>query len=513
MAADKKSDRLPPTDTEKASISYAESIDDAKKPATDTLAAHEVPIVEFTAAEERAVVRKLDLVIVTFGMCIYLSAYLDRGNLGNARLMGLQEEALGGSDKAFSIALACFFITYTTWGIPGTMAAKWMLPSRSLATGCALWSIGATLMAACSSPGPIYFLRLMIGVGEAMFGQALPLLCTFWYTKREMAVRMGVFISAGSLAGAFGGLIAWGVNSMHNAKISQWRVLFLIEGLPGLILAVALWFFMPTYPEDKQWFLTPRESDICLARKAKESGNEGNRGIDKRAVKRAFTDWKVYAMPVVYFTFNVNASSVSGFLPTIVKNLGYSSAIAQLMTVPPYAVALVTTVIVAHVSDHLQSRGFFLAGSYILGAVGWILLRVLDAASKDKAILSGRYFGCILLVSAAYIVIPLHLSWAASNNPSQTQRAVAMGMLNLIGQQGSILGSFSFPSAHAPHYYRGVYINLGMQCFGALASVLLSLWFRWENRRRDEVEGKPDPDARLNVLEDFDKAVGFRYVP
>lgn len=156
---------------------------------------------------------------------------------------------------------------------------------------------------------------------------------------------------------------------------------------------------------------------------------------------------------------------------------------------------------------------FFLAGSYILGAVGWILLRVLDAASKDKAILSGRYFGCILLVSAAYIVIPLHLSWAASNNPSQTQRAVAMGMLNLIGQQGSILGSFSFPSSQAPHYYRGVYVNLGMQCFGALGSVLLSLWFRWENKRRDEVEGKPDPEARLNVLEDFDRAVGFRYVP
>lgn len=90
---------------------------------------------------------------------------------------------------------------------------------------------------------------------------------------------------------------------------------------------------------------------------ARESTSEGNTGIDKRALKRAFTDWKVYVMALMYASMNVNLSSIGGFLPTIVKNMGYTAARAQLFTVPPYAVALAVTVIVASISDRMQSRG------------------------------------------------------------------------------------------------------------------------------------------------------------
>lgn len=408
------------------------------------------------------------------------------------------------------------------FAIPGTLASKYVLPSTSLAIGCALWSIAATCMAATFNPAGVFVCRLVIGLGEAMFGQAVALLFSFWYTKPELAKRVGIFISAGSLAGAFGGLIAFGVNSMTSSKIEQWRALFLsascptaaltfpVEGLPGLLLAAAIYLFLPTYPAARSRYLSDRDREIAGARMAKESTNEGNHGIDKRALKHAFADWKVYVIALMYMSMNVNLSSVGGFLPTIVKGLGYTAARAQLFTVPPYAVALVVTVIVSAISDRLQSRGFPLALTYCIGVAGWGILLGLDAASQASMVLSARYFGVICVVAPAYATIPLQLSWVASNNPAQTQRAVALGMLNTIGQCGSILGSFVFPSKQGPQYVPGVAVNIAFQCFGASVAVLMSLYYRFENTRRDRAEGgRPQDSSNLEVQVDFDRAKGM----
>jgi MFS family permease len=242
---------------------------------------------------------------------------------------------------------------------------------------------------------------------------------------------------------------------------------------------------------------------------AKQSTNEGDNGVDNRALKHAFSDWKVYVIAVMYMCMNVNLSSIGGFLPTIVKGLGYTAAQAQLFTVPPYAVALAVTVLVSTLSDRLQSRGFPLALTYCIGVAGWGILLGLDAASKASPTLKARYFGVICVVAPAYATIPLQLSWVASNNPSQTQRAVALGMLNTIGQCGSIIGSFIFPSSEGPQYVPGVSVNIAFQCFGALVAVLMSLYYRRENARRDRVEGgRPESSGNLDVQADFDRAKG-----
>jgi hypothetical protein len=110
---------------------------------------------------------------------------------------------------------------------------------------------------------------------------------------------------------------------------------------------------------------------------------------------------------------------------------------------------------------------------------------------------------------AGYATIPLQLGWQAANNPSQTQRAVALGMLNTIGQLGSLLGSFSFPSHEGPQYHRGVAVNLSFQALGAGMAVAMSFYYKYENRRRDQKEGgKPTSGAKLDVLVDYDRAIG-----
>ncbi|BGP56092.1 hypothetical protein JCM8202v2_003703 [Rhodotorula sphaerocarpa] len=177
--------------------------------------------VKAAKAAERKVVRKLDLVIRPLAICLYLSAYLDRGNLGNAKIQGLNKDILGNDSTKFSIALTCFFITYISLSIP----------------------------AGVTSPAGLYVGRLFVGVGEACFGQAIAFYLTLWYTKSELAKRIGLFISAGSLAGAFGELIAFGVAKIEHPKLATWRILFLIEGCPSVLLALVVLFCLPSRPD------------------------------------------------------------------------------------------------------------------------------------------------------------------------------------------------------------------------------------------------------------------------
>ncbi|OXG87344.1 hypothetical protein C346_03237 [Cryptococcus neoformans D17-1] len=452
---------------------------------------------------ERRLLWKLDAAILPFATLIYLGAYLDRGNIANARLQGLQDEVLDGSDTNYSIALACFFVTYIVFSIPGTLLAKYYLPSRSIACGALIWSVAATCQAAAFNKAGLYVCRLFVGIGESMSGQATALYLSFWYTKRDLAKRVGLFVAAGTVSGAFGGLIAFGVSNITNSAIPQWRILFLIEGCPAVILAICVFLFMPTRPETSN-YLTEEQRTICLTRLNGENNVE-EVGVDWRAVKRAVTDWKVYVMAVEYACINLTLGSVSGFLPTIIKGFGYSNARAQLFTVPPYAVALVFMLLLTTYSDRRQTRGIPIAVVFILGLVGWAVLLSVPATTHYSA----RYFACILIVTAGYANLPLLVSWLSGATANQSQRATGLGIINTIGQCLSLTSAFLFPTAEGPQYIKGASINIAFNALGLIIAVIMTIYFRWENRRRDKREGgRPPRGTYLDVGNKYDLAPG-----
>ena len=224
---------------------------------------------------------------------------------GNARLVGLQKTVLDDSDTKYSIALCCFFITYIVLSVPGTLLARHFNPSRTIACGALIWSIAASAQAGTQNPAGVYVCRLFIGIGEAMFGQAMAFYLSLFYTRFDLAKRIGFFISAGSLAGAFGGLIAFGVAKIKHPSIPQWRALFLIEGIPVLVLAICVALFMPSRP-DKTRYLNENERTLCITRlNAESSFEDADTGIDWAGVRRSLTDWKTYVVSVMYSCLNV----------------------------------------------------------------------------------------------------------------------------------------------------------------------------------------------------------------
>jgi MFS family permease len=182
--------------------------------------------------------------------------------------------------------------------VPGTLLAKAFAPNYTIACGALIWSIAATCQAATHNPAGLFVCRLFVGVGEAMFGQAMALYLSFWYTKHDYAKRVGLFISAGALAGAFGGLISYGVSSIKHSRIEQWRILFLIEGCPSVLLAIATFLLMPNRPETTK-YLSEDERTLCLTRLNRESMVDSGLGIDWKGVKRCLVDWKTYVISIM----------------------------------------------------------------------------------------------------------------------------------------------------------------------------------------------------------------------
>ena len=130
-----------------------------------------------------------------------------------------------------------------------------------------------------------------------MFGQSMALYFSFWYRKSEIAKRIGLFIACGALAGAFGGLIAYAVQKIENPKIQRFRILFLIEGCPSVLLAICIFLFLPSRPERSRYLTEDQRTLACTRLNADSLGEVGT-GIDWKAVRRAFMDWKTYGKAV-----------------------------------------------------------------------------------------------------------------------------------------------------------------------------------------------------------------------
>jgi len=456
---------------------------------------------------EKRLVRKLDRRILPIACLLYLFAYLDRSNLGNARLQGLTGDALGGDPTGilFDWVNSVFFFSYIICQVPASVVSKLFPPRVWVACSAIGWGISSTLMASAFNFAGLMTARVFLGIFEAGFAPAIPLYFSLFYTKGEMGLRMAYWFGFAAVAGAFGGLLAFGVGHSH-ADVARWKLLFIIEGTPATLLGVFTLFLLPNRPESTT-YLTESERELAVERMNRSTSGDTGAVVNKAHISMAFKDWRIYTGGVIYFGLNCALASTSAFLPTILTTLGYSNARAQLFTVPPYAVAAVVLVSFSYASDRMQSRGIFMAVSCTIGAIGYLLMLVVLENNHV------RYFATFCIVSGTYTTIGLIIAWFAHNLGSETKKATGIPMFMAIGQCGSVLGSHIYPKTEQPAYTKGFAIGCALLFLCAVCSLVLSLSYRMDNARRDRLYGKPDPDARVDTYELADKAPDFRYMP
>lgn len=436
-----------------------------------------------TPEMEKAVVRKLDKRLVPLVMGLYLLAYLDRSNIGNAKIAGMQDDLHLSSDD-YQWLLTIFYISYIVFE---WFALMWKLvPPHVWAAFCVVgWGIVATLQAATFSFSGMMAARFFLGFFEAGYGPGIPYLLSFFYLRHEIGVRIGIFLSAAPLATCFAGALAYGITSGNDSgRIANWRLLFLVEGLPCIIAGIIAFFVLPDSPE-KASFLTDEDKIITRARGVRQVGDQESQRVGHISFKdigAALLDLKNYFTALMYFSCNVSFSSLPVFLPTILHEMGFDTITSQGLSAPPYFLSFLLVILTTYIADRTQQRGYTIIFMSLIGAIGYILLATTSSTGP-------RYTGVFFAAAGIFPCIGNILPWVLNNQGSDTKRGTGIAILNLVGQCGPLLGTRVYPAKDSPYYRLGMWVCAGFMLFNGVLAFGLRTLLVWENKRLDRKYG------------------------
>ncbi|KAI1496842.1 major facilitator superfamily domain-containing protein [Biscogniauxia marginata] len=437
------------------------------------------------SAQERALLWRQDKRIVPLTAGIYFLCYLDRSNIGNAKVLNsstnndMQTET-GTTNYQFNIALMIFLIGYFLFEVPSNILLKKLRPSRWLAFLMFSWGAITIGLGGTHNFNQVTGVRFLLGAFEAGLFPGLVYYLTFWYKTDERSVRVAFILASATLAGAFGGAIAYGVGHMNRVHgLSAWRWLFILEGIPSCLSAFLVWFFLPDYPERASW-LSESEKDLAARRLHTEGAKGSEAGMTWADARTTLTDWRLYGHYAIYFAVSLPFSSLSLFTPSIVSGLGYHDLEAQLMTVPPWAVAYVISIINSWSGDRFNARGYHCAGAAAIGGAGFLASAVLPPMAYRS-----RY-GCLIVgTSGAFASIPPMLGWLTSNTWSTASIGLAVALNVSIGAGlGQIPGVWIYKAEEAARGYpTGHGVNSAMLFFVSIGALGLRYYYGWKNKR------------------------------
>ncbi|KAL4881862.1 major facilitator superfamily domain-containing protein [Aspergillus karnatakaensis] len=464
-----------------------------------------VVVSQYDAAATKRLIRKIDLVLIPWLAFLYLLSFLDRANIGNARLADLEED-LGMEGLDYNVALAIFFPFYVAAEIPSNIMMKRSRPAIWIPIIMLAWGVVCTLMGLVTSYAGLLVARAALGIAEGGLFPGVTFYITMWYKRHECGLRMAIFFSAATAAGAFGGLLARGIVEMDGLGGKDgWAWIFIIEGLVTFAVAVAAFFIMNDYPDTAK-FLTQGEKDE-VHRRLKEDRSSLADEFNMRYFWDALKDWKVWVHMFITFGVYTPLYSFSLFLPTIVSSLGYADEKAQLMTVPPYVVACIFCIGGGFLADKQGQRGLYMIFFNIVAIIGFVML----ISSDNNGV---KYAGTFFAASGIYPNVPQGVAWNGNNIGGSLKRSVGIAMHVGFGNLGGVLASFIYRTQDKPEYYVGHGTLIGTLSMSTILCTIMTIYLRRENARRDR-EYKP-PSEYSDAEKDAEREKGdfatfFRY--
>ncbi|APA06583.1 hypothetical protein SS1G_12698 [Sclerotinia sclerotiorum 1980 UF-70] len=468
-------------------------------------------LVTFDPTAERKLRLKIDLMIVPTVALLYLFCFIDRANIGNAKLAGLEKDLkLVGYD--YNKVLSIFYISYIIFEIPANMACKWMGPGWFIPATSLAFGICSIATAFVHNIHEISGVRFLLGAFEAGMLPGIAYYLSRWYRRSELAFRLSLYIVMAPLAGAFGGLLASGILKLPGfGTLHTWRMIFAIEGIITCCLSLIAFLTLTDRPATAKW-LTQEEKDLAIARVKSErvGATEVLDAFDSKKTLRGIFSPVTMATSFIFLLNNITVQGLAFFAPTIVRTIYPKATVVsqQLHTVPPYIVGAFFTVLIPFLSWRFDRRNIFFILSAPLMMCGYIMF----LASTDAPT---RYGATFLIASGAFSFGALTNAQVAANVISDTARSSAIGTNVMMGNIGGLISTWSFLPPDAPDYHIGNGLNLATGSMIFFSSMVLLAWMKMDNRRRD---GR-DVDAELEGLsqvqiQDLDwRHPGFKWKP
>jgi ACS family tartrate transporter-like MFS transporter len=395
--------------------------------------------------------------LIPFLFVLYVVAYLDRINVGFASLQMNRE--LGLSESAFGLGAGLFFLGYSIFEVPSNLILERVGARLWIARIMISWGIAAIAMSMVRGAGSFFALRFILGVAEAGFFPGVILYLTYWFPAREQARSVALFMTATALAAIIAGPVSGAILGMHGlAHFSGWQWLFVLEGLPALILGIVVLRYLPDGPPTAAWLSDNERAALCARlEQERRLGSLDHR----RSFAAAISNSNVWILSIVYFGIVFGLYGVTFWLPQIIGGLGERSDFGiGMLSALPFIGAAVAMVLIGRSSDLNGERRWHFTISASIGAAGLIL-----AATTRSPFLSL----VAISIAAAGIWGTFGPFWATSSGCfTSTAAAGGIALINSIGNLGGFAGPYVVGMVkQASHSFAGGMLVMAASVLGA----------------------------------------------
>jgi len=368
--------------------------------------------------------------ILPFLVICYLFAYLDRTNVGIAALT--MNKDLGLTPTMFAFGGGIFFVGYFLFEIPSNWFLERVGARLWIARIMITWGIIASLTAVIWSGTSFYWIRFLLGVGEAGFLPGIVLYLSRWFPAQERSLIMSTFFLGIPLSSVIGAPLSGALLSLNGVfGIAGWRWLFLLEGLPPMLLGAFCLFMLCDRPEEATW-LKPAEREWIVG--VLRAEDTAQRRRTPQAFLAAFGDGGVWAFAIAYVGINMGIYGITLWLPQIIKPLGFSNFVTSLLTTIPYLLTAIAMILWARNSDRMKERRWHVTIPCVVASAGLIASAHAGNPWLGFAAITVAAIGIIGLLSIFWSLPSAMLSGSAA--------ACGIALINSVGNLGGFAGPY-----------------------------------------------------------------------
>ena len=326
------------------------------------------PTSETSKTFEESTYRKVMWRLLPFLLLCYVVAYLDRVNVGFAKLQMLTD--LNFSETIYGLGAGIFFIGYFIFEVPSNVILHRVGARVWIARIMITWGILSALMMFVTTPTMFYVARFFLGAAEAGFFPGIILYLTYWFPAERRGRVTATFMTAVALSGVIGGPLSGYImkNMTGMNGWAGWQWMFLLEGIPSVLIGIAVLFYLDDRISHAKWLTDAEKALLQRNIKAEEGAKKD------LPISQTLTSGRVWLMGLIYFSFVMGLYGISFWLPTIIKATGVKDVLdISLLTAIPYGFAVVAMVLVGRSADRHQERRWHVAIPGLLGALGLVL--------------------------------------------------------------------------------------------------------------------------------------------
>ncbi|KJM56979.1 4-hydroxyphenylacetate permease [Pluralibacter gergoviae] len=378
---------------------------------------------------EQRVIKKLFRRLITFLFVLFVFSFLDRINIGFAGLtMG---KDLGLTSTMFGLAATLFYVTYVLCGIPSNIMLAKVGARRWIAGIMVVWGIASTCTLFATSPQTLYLLRMLVGIAEAGFLPGVLVYLTWWFPAWHRARANALFMIAMPVTMMFGSLLSGYILALDGLwHLKGWQWLFLLEGLPSVLLGVVTWFFLNDTPDQAGWLDDDEKRALKQMLDRERSVAAAPRSAPRSTLREVLTP-AVLLYTLAYFCLTNTLSAINIWTPQILQsfNTGSSNIMIGLLAAIPQFCTIFGMIWWSRRSDRRSERKLHTILPYLFAAAGWLLA----SASGSNLI---QLLGIVMASTGSFTAMAIF--WTTPDRViSLRARAVALATINAVGNVGS----------------------------------------------------------------------------